>query len=192
MNSILMKKPPFKGEYGYIEKKKKTTIVWTIFLFIIAVAIFLLGYFTTGKRENLFTVLAVLDLLPASRSAVNMIMYLRTPRYDKSIQENIESNAGDVKVLYQLYMTSYKKNFSLDCISVRGNNVIGLSTFDKCDINACQEHIEFYGKQNGFNNLTIKIFDNEKKFIDRLVQLNSLDTGNKEDDLVELMKDLSL
>ena len=56
-----------KGTPGYLDYKRKIEIIRTIIYFGIVVAVFLLGYFQTGTRLNLLTVVAVLGCLPASR-----------------------------------------------------------------------------------------------------------------------------
>lgn len=187
-----MNKRRQKGEYGYLSYQKKVSVLKTILYFITALLIFFIGYHATGKRENLFTVIAILDLLPASRSTVSMIMYLKTPKYSESLYEDIQHLAGQVPVLYQLYLTSYQKNFPLDCIAVRGTNVMGLSTFEKCDIVACEEHIDAMAKQNSLSNLNIKIFKDQKKFEERLQQLQNAEMGKREEEILQLLKDLSL
>lgn len=183
-----------KGEPDYLKQQKKVVMVKTIVLFTIALAVFLIGYWSTKTKANLLSVVAVLGLLPASKSMVSFIMYLRTPKYSETIVEAAKTACGEVPVLYNLYLTSYKQNFPLNCIAVRGNNLMGYTEFDTCDTDACEEHIKLITSQNSFKNLNIKIFKNSelKKFEDRLVQLQKADTGKRETELLELMKDISL
>lgn len=188
-----MKKHPGKGECGYFVYQKKIVVLKTVLYYAIAVLIFWLGYYMTGKRENLLTILAVLDMLPASRSTVSMIMFLKTPKFENSDRLSDEIGiAAKMPVLYELYLTSYKKNFPLDCVVVRDNHVIGLSTFNKCDIKACQEHISNMAKQNRLAGVTIKIFQDERKFKERIQQLQNMETGKRDSEIVQLLKELSL
>ena len=183
-----------KGEPDYLKQQKRVVLVKTIVLFTIALAVFLIGYWSTKTKANLLSVVAVLGLLPASKSMVSFIMYLRTPKYSETIVEAAKTTCGEVPVLYNLYLTSYKQNFPLNCIAVRGNNLMGYTEFDTCDSDACEEHLKLITSQNSFKNLNIKIFKNSelKKFEDRLVQLQKADTGKRETELLELMKDISL
>ena len=66
-----------KGSFGYLEKQRKRGLIRTILFFAISLAVYLLGYLTTGSNQNYLTIAAVLGCLPASRSAVNTIMYYR-------------------------------------------------------------------------------------------------------------------
>ena len=66
-----------KGEYTYLSQRKKQEILKTIIMFGISAAVFLMGYLSAGSKNNLLTIAAVLGCLPASKSAVSMIMNLR-------------------------------------------------------------------------------------------------------------------
>lgn len=183
-----------KGEPDYLRQQKKVVLIRTMIYFAISLGIFLIGYWSTKTNANLMSVVAVFGLLPASKSLVSFIMYLRTPQYSESVLESVKAAAGDVPAIYNMYLTSYKTNFPLNCIAVRGNNIMGYTEFDTCDVAACEEHIKLIATQNSFRSLNIKIFKGKelKKFEERLVQLQKAEAGKKETELLELMKDISL
>ena len=58
----------FKGSYLYLDTQKKYEIARTIIYFAISFAIFFAGYSLTGTKKNLLTIVAVLGMLPASKS----------------------------------------------------------------------------------------------------------------------------
>ena len=183
-----------KGEPDYLKRQKKVVLIKTIVYFAISLAIFVIGYWSTKTKANLMSVVAVLGLLPASKSLVSLIMYLRTPHYNESILHSIQNVVGEIPIVYHLYLTSYQKNFPLNCIAVRGNNIMGYTEFVSCDTAACEEHIKLITTQNSFKNLNIKIFkgQEQKKFEERLAQLQKTEAGKREAELIELMKDISL
>jgi hypothetical protein len=181
-----------KGEFGYPVYERKVVIIRTAIYFIMSIAVFLLGYFSTGSKENLLTIVAVLGLLPSSKSLVSVIMYVRIPKFNEEIYREIEEHRGDVDVIYSMYLTSYKLNFPINAFAVRGNNLIGYTEFEKCNISACEEHIRDIFKQNGIKNITIKIFSDQKRFIERIDQLQELEAGKRESEILELLGDISL
>lgn len=181
-----------KGEFGYPISEKKRVIIRTIVYFLISFAVFLLGYFSTGQKENLLTIVAVLGLLPSSKSLVSAIMYIRIPKFSSDVYQEISAIVGEIPVLYSMYLTSYKLNFPITCFAIRGNNLIGYTEFKNCDITACEEHIKDMLKQNGLKNVTIKIFDDQKHFMERVTQIQYLETGKKETDVLTLLCDISL
>lgn len=179
-----------KGEAGYLPYQTKKAIVKTIVYFAVSILIYAFGYYQTKSKANLFTIIAVFDLLPSSRSLVSMIMYLRIPKYP-TLNLNIPKDST-VHFLYELYLTSYKKNFPINIVAVKGAHIIGLCLFEKCDIKACEEHIDEYAKKNSLGSLTIKIFDNERAFTERVTQLSNLEESRKDTEIVKLLGELSL
>ena len=181
-----------KGEYAYPIYEKQRVILRTVIYFAISLAVFLLGYFSTGTKENLLTIVAVLGLLPSCKSLVSVIMYLRIPKFSHEIYEEVAKNAGTVKTIYSMYLTSYKLNFPINCFAVRGGNLIGYTEFDTCDTDACEKHIKDIFNQNTIKGITVKVFKEQRKFMDRLSQLETLDKGGKEDEILTLLCDISL
>ena len=183
-----------KGEYGYPAYQTRFVIARTVCYFALAIAIFILGYVSTGTRENLLTVVSVLGLLPASKSLVSVIMYLRMPKFGKAVYDRLSAAAEGMSALYSMYLTSYKKNFPVSCFCVAGGNIIGYTEFKECDTAACEEHIRGLLKQNGFKNITVKIFgaNEQRNFEDRLSQLRRFDEQGRESEILELLCNISL
>ena len=181
-----------KGEFGYPVYEKNVVLLRTIIYFMISIAVFLLGYFSTGKKENLLTIVAVLGLLPSSKSLVSAIMYMRIPKFSERIYQEISSGAEGLSAIYSMYLTSYKLNFPINCFVIRGNNIIGYSEFKDCNKSACEEHIKEILCQNGHKNTTVKVFGEQKRFMDRLEQLKGLENGKNEDEVLSLLCDISL
>ena len=185
---------PQKGEYGYLAKQKKLSIIKTVLSYAIAIAVFIIGYLSAKTKENVFSIIAVLLLLPASRNTVSMIMFLKTPAYDEKLYHKLADLKGNVPMLFHLYLTSYQVNFPITCFAAKGSNLIGYTEFGKCDVNACKEHIEGIIKQNGLSNINVKIFGSNdyKMFEERIKQLQSVEPSKHDEELLALMCDISL
>jgi hypothetical protein len=181
-----------KGEFGYPLYERKVVIIRTAAYFAISIAVFLLGIYSTGSKENLLTIVAVLGLLPSSKSLVSVIMYMRIPKFNEEIYKQIKAHEGDVPVIYSMYLTSYKLNFPINAFAVRGSNLIGYTEFKSCNTHACEEHIKDIFNQNGIKNITIKIFNNGKNFTERLDQLQNMEEGKRENEMLTLLGDISL
>ncbi len=181
-----------KGEFDYPPYERKRVMIRTAAYFLISAAVFLLGYLSTGKKENLLTIVAVLGLLPSSKSLVSVVMYFKIPKFSQTACQEIAEHAGDVAVVYSMYLTSYRINFPVNCFAVRGNNLIGYTEFANCDAAACEEHIQAILKQNSIKSVTIKIFHEKARFVERLVQLQALEHGRKETEILTLLCDISL
>ena len=67
-----------KGAYGYLENRKVYTALRTVLFFLFCVGLYLIGCLITGTNRNLLTVVAILLCLPACKSAVNFIIFIKT------------------------------------------------------------------------------------------------------------------
>ena len=71
------KKRPAKGCPGYIDAQKKSRIMKTLLYVLIGIAIFVLGLcLNKFEKSNIFTVIAVLMVLPAAKALISVIVLL--------------------------------------------------------------------------------------------------------------------
>lgn len=159
-----------KGTYGYIRSQKIRRTVITSILFAIPLAIFLTGYFQTGTRNNLFTFVAIMGCLPASKSAVGMILMLLQKPMDSALYEECRAHVKDMTVIYEACVSSYEKNVPLPCIVVSGLNVAGYSEDAKLDTAFVEKHIQKILQGNGYR-ANVKIFTDKKLFFRRVDDL---------------------
>lgn len=183
-----------KGCFGYLKIQRKKEIIKTILFFALSAAIFLMGYFSTGGKTNLLTVVAVLGCLPASKSMVSMIMYLKAGLCSQECYEKLMPYTEGTRMLYDLYLTSYQKNFQISAMAVKNNVVCGYTEDAKCDVLAAEKHIASILSQNGYDNLTVKIFSDLEKFKERLFQLQKTaeKKEEKEEAVATVLLDVSL
>lgn len=183
-----------KGEFGYIDAQKKRVLIWTIFLFGISIALYITGIVTTGSNKNLLTIVAVLGFLPASKSLVNTIMFFRAKGCLKETEEKIAPKAEGLSCLYDLYLTTYKKNYPISHMVLKGNVLCGFADDISIDANGCQAHLDEMLKQGGYKNITVKIFTKLDSYLERLDQLQELDAEPNvhHNEIMEMLLSISL
>jgi|GEM_PF-645986 len=173
-----------KGESGYIEYMKKRTLIKTIILFLISLLIFAAGYLYAGKKENIITVVAILGILPASRSLVNFIMFMRFKEMSETVAKScaqiVRGSNKNADILdcieaftfYDSILTMEKggshKAEALCCIN---KNLIGYVAEDKYDIPKMEKHLRDMLKKNSLSMIGVKLFNSEDKFLTRYKDL---------------------
>jgi len=183
----------WKGNPGYIDSQKKYEIIRTIIYFFISFSLFLAGYITTQKRENLLTVVAVVGCLPACKSLVGAIMFLRYKSCPRETVNLICSHTGQLNGLFDMVFTSEKKTFVISHLVVHGNTICGYSSQPDFPEKDFQVHIEGILKSDGHKNYTVKVFTDLQKYTDRLGQLQELDVENKYvNDVLHTLKSVAL
>lgn len=183
-----------KGSFGYIQNRKRFTAVRTVLYFALSISLYVAGYVTTGSNKNLLTIVAVLGCLPSCKSAVNFIIFLRAKGCSQELRDVVKKFDTELTSFYDLYFTSYQKNYQVSHMVLRGNVLCGITESEKCDVNEAQKHLEQMLLQEGIKNMTVKIFSDRRKYIDRLSQLTELETeeNKNRDEIVNLLYSISL
>lgn len=161
-----------KGEYEYAKYNKNRVLIYTVIMFSLSIALYLIGYFTTKTNKNYLTIFAILGLLPASKSLVSLIMNFRVKTSNLEFKNEIESRIGDLYGMYHMYFTSYDTNFYFDHLIITSNSLICYSSDSKIDEKKFKEHFEKHMKIEGINDVMIKVFNNSNNYFRRLEELN--------------------
>lgn len=168
-----------KGTRNYLDTQKRYEIIRTVVYFGISLSLFAAGYIQTKTRGNLLTIVAVLGCLPASKSAVGAVMFLRFRSCGKAAATEIEKHSQGLKCLYDMVFTSYKKNYVVGHMAVCGNTVCGYAERGDFPENDFYKHIGDILKMDGHGNATVKIFTNLARYTERLEQMKTLEADEK-------------
>ncbi|MDD6202513.1 MAG: hypothetical protein PUB13_06180 [Lachnospiraceae bacterium] len=186
-------KRKLKGSYEYLDYKKKTELFKTIMMFALSFAVFLLGYLSTHTKANLLTIVAVLGCLPASKSLVSVIMNFRIPKCKKETCQKIEDHIGSLNGYYHLYFTGYSKNFAISHLTVTKNSILAYTQNGNIDEQEFTNHIQNLLKKEGIQDITVKLYKDLGKYLNRLDEINTnFSDFSKRDDLVSLLFTVSL
>lgn len=182
-----------KGNYRYLQKQRQIEILKTVLMFGISLSLFMIGYITTKTKANLLTVVAILGCLPACKSAVNMIMFFRAKGCSEPLHQDIERHIGTLTGLYDLYFTSYDKNFSISHLVVTSNQLVAFSENRSIQSQAFETHMKKMLEQDGLKDYTVKLFTEEKKYLQRLEELNTSATAKEPSGrVVSMLESISL
>lgn len=183
----------YKGTRDYLGTQKKYEILRTLLYFGISLSLFAAGYIQTGRKTNLLTVVAILGCLPACKSAVSVIMFLRFRSCGAEAAAQIEKHCQGLRCLYDMVFTSYQKNYVVSHLAVRGNTVCGYSEKPDFMENDFYKHIDNILKMDGLKDVTVKIFTDLKKYSDRLEQLKELDADeSRTEAVISTLKSVAL
>lgn len=174
-------KKVLKGTPGYLDYKKKVEIIRTVIYFGIVVAVFLLGYFQTGTRLNLLTVVAVLGCLPSAKALVGVITRLPYKSIEPETAEDIASRTSHLTVCYDMIITSEERIMPTDCIVISGHNIFGYTHYKKVKVNELANHIKNILNANHYEGISVRILNEYKPFITRAEGLDNIAAVEKED-----------
>ena len=182
-----------KGTFGYIRKQLIFEVIKTVILFAMALGIFFIGYLTLHTKKSLWSVFAVLALLPACKSLVGVIMLARFKSITHELFEKTENCRGSVPVLYENILTSSERTFFLPVIFVCGGSIAGYAKGCR-DLPALKSHMESVMSVAG-HSAVVKIFDDEDDLLKRLSDVakgESSKVTNNDAAIIETIKAVSL
>ncbi len=182
-----------KNTYGYIDSQKKYEIIRTLVYFGISLSLFSAGYIATKSKMNVLTVVAILGCLPASKSLVGMIMFLRQKGCSKVLYEKVNPLCINVKQLYDLVFTTEKVTYQIAHAAYHAKCLI-LFSEKTIDENSLQAHIEEYMRRAHIAGVTVKVYSDTKKYCTRLSQMTLLEDEQPRlaQEVIQLLKEITL
>ncbi|MBR2275403.1 MAG: hypothetical protein IJ873_04985 [Lachnospiraceae bacterium] len=178
-----------KGEKGYIAWQKSFNICLTAAMYLLAVGVYLLGYLTMHTNKNLWTVIAVLSILPASKNAVRMIMFLRFKNTSEAFYERVAPFETGLSVLYDLIFTTYERAYVARSLVYKSGNVCVCSVESGEKAGKLKEHIEGIVKEK-YPGLSVKVYTDEEAFFKRLSGMSEHFEEKEEDAVFPELKRL--
>lgn len=161
-----------KGTYGYIKYQKLRTFLITFILFLIPLVIYFTGYFYTGTRMNLFTVVAILGCLPACKSMVSLIMIIMQKPTPADVYQKASKAGGSLVSGYDLVFTAYEHVTPVNAMVICGNQVVCYTPDEKTEIAYIEKHLSRILTANGFPSVQPKVMNDLKKYLQRVSDLN--------------------
>ncbi len=178
-----------KGDLGYIAYQRKKCIIVTLSMYAGALVIYFLGLFALNTNKNLFTVIAVLSILPASKSAVRMIMLLRAKPADSSFYEAVREASDGLYVLYDLIFTTSEKAYTVNAL-VYGGGCVCLYSADR-EPQKLSDHI-FKAISGDHQSVTVKTYSDKAAFLSRMRELKEHFGGEGGGEFLDSLKALAL
>ena len=79
-----------KGEFGYLNYRKKLNLIKMIVSFAVVAAVLIIGFIVYKTRANIFTVAAIVLVLPAAKMAVAYFVVLPHKPADNELKEKVD------------------------------------------------------------------------------------------------------
>lgn len=187
-----------KCDFGYMKSHRNKSIIKATFFLLLAGACFFVGFNSKGVPMYVFKVCGVLDLLPFANAFVECIMSFKGMKHkcDRELFDEINSKVSNEKpyIRYDLYMTSYSKNYPIKSITCFDGSLIGYTEFKSFDYASFDEHIKTMLANNLLKVNTIKIFDKKNKYLERIESFakSEADISDNDYKVIRLMENLSI
>lgn len=181
-----------RGEKGYLKQRKTGLYLHLAILIVIAILIFIVGLLLNkGDKANIFTVAAVLMVLPAAKTFVLLVVYFPYHEMNADDRNFVEGliKPGDT-VFYDAVFTSSETKMHLDAIIVTGHQVIGYTGRKKDDISKIDRYFknEFLKRQLSY----VCYITDSKKSLENRIKMRSVSEELSEKQAAEKEEVVSL
>ena len=116
----------------------------------------------------MFTLIAILGILPAAKWTVSMIMALLQKPFSREAYEATETIAGNLVRGYELCVTAEEGRLALDAVVVCGSFVAAYTSANRGLFEFMQKHIAKILSSNGLYGMNVHIFLNLDQYRDRI------------------------
>lgn len=186
-----LKKKFKKGEYGYLQYNKVRQLLITLLLLFIVAIIFYTGIIIYHNTKNFFTVIATVSVIPTAKFAVSYLMIMKHKSCDLKLFEKSLKSASDSIVLADLLLSSTEKIIPIKIAVINDNSTYLLSELEVDKIKKSETYIrEFLETEAKVS--SVRIFNNEEKFVKAIKTLNKNNTGKFDDVIKKLLLIYSL
>lgn len=183
----------YKGEKHYLRNQRNYELAKTIILFVIAIGLFVAGLIINkGSKANIFTIVAVLGCLPASKCLVELIMFIRYKTCNDELADKIEEASVGLIQAYDRVFTSKEKTHPVDHLVINNNSLCCYTSAKKFSEADFQKHIGVYLKAENIKDTTIKVFTDDKKYLERISNMSSDNNTEKDKDILNVLLSISL
>lgn len=160
-----------KGNWGYVNYRKKINLIIMLAAFLVVIGVFVLGLILNKMdRNNIFTVASVVLVLPAAKFAVAYLVVSPHKGADEALKNKIEKSSGDLTVCYDCIMSNTKKPICAQAVIISDSVVCAYTCDEKADNRLFETSLQEFMKNDKLN-VAVTLYKEEKTFINRVKNL---------------------
>lgn len=191
-------KAPSKGEYGYIDKKKKNQLLISALSMLMVAIICLTGVILYHTQKSVFAVMAALAALPAAKMLVGYLVIMPYHSVKENVKLSLEEVSGDkenCKIVYDTVLSSSEKSMSAGVVFIKNGRIYGYTDHyndnkkntgkNKITMSDIEKHIKFIVDAN-CNYSAIKMYEDEQKFLKAVSAESKSEEGMSDDELLKM------
>lgn len=177
-----------KGEKGYLNYRKIALLLSVLGCLAGVALFFFTGYIRYNSTKTIFTVLAVLMVLPAAKQFVIYAVMAPYKSVDFDKYDTIDKIISDTNVhmISDLVITSPERVVNVDLICVKGGRIIGYASHKKADTSYVSEHLKkVINPQYKVNQM--KVVNEFDKYINYIDELKLVEESKYDEDITKLI-----
>lgn len=133
-----------------------------ILAFIILLVVY--GYIRTGSRKNIFTIMAILSVLPFAKMCSILTTLLPYPSIPHTQADELKTVSGELEVLYDIVYSTEKTVYPIDCIVIEEGRLLVYSPVQDKKASMLPKALKSLLNEKGYTGYTIKVISDYETF----------------------------
>ncbi|MGN1187438.1 MAG: hypothetical protein ACI4R6_02995 [Lachnospiraceae bacterium] len=160
-----------KGKPGYFRYRKIQTGIAMASGYLLVLLLFFTGIFIFADRGNLFTVVAIVAMLPTAKMTVNFLMYPKCGKADRAEFDEMCRAYPKLTLLADIYITPEKKSVEFPYTAITRSHIIIYCPDKKLDEAYHGKYIRQFLKNDDIN-VDVSFYTDLNKFRKRLAAVS--------------------
>ena len=146
-----------KGTIGDLSRYKITTILMALAILVLIILIVLYGIHRYGSRRNIFSLLAILSVLPFAKecSILAALLPYRTLSGEKAAE--LFAAAADMEVIYDIIFATKKRVYPIGCMVIEEGMALVYTSVEGDKQKELQDELKSFFKGQGQSRFAVKI-----------------------------------
>ena len=161
-----------QGEFGHLDYRKKLNLTIMLAAFFVVILVFVIGLIVNHNRNNIFTVAAIVLVLPAAKFAVAYFVLLPHKSATQQLYETVEKNAAKLGRCYDCIFSNKKSPIGTLAVVVTDSAVCALTNEEKADTKLFETSLKAF-MENDKLHVTVTLYKDEKAFLNRIKNLSA-------------------
>lgn len=163
-----------KGQCGYLEQRKKIHLIITSVGFLIVFIMLMTGIFVTETRNNIFTVMAIITVLPVAKFAVTYAMIANHKAPSKERYEELTKHGSNLLLISECVISCKDKSIYIPFALITDTCIYCYTENEKFDTAYFEENISEFIKSCG-DTINVKLIKDYNTFKQRVQSLNDVE-----------------
>ncbi len=181
-------------EYGHIRAQKTKQLCGALLMIAVGVAVFILGLcLNKFEKRNIFTVLAVLFVLPMARYLCTWFVMLPYKTPEKEQYDKVKAVVPEGSTLFSDYLfTSGERAMGLSFLVLTGHKLIGLAAREKENTEKITEYLSSELKRRGIPGKVV-VYKETERFLTEVKKADAATRTEEEwTELTDFLRSLAV
>ena len=159
-----------KGDFGYLNYKKKLNFIIAAVALLIIIAVFITGLIIFKSRNNYMTLVATVLVLPWAKLAIAYFVLIPHKECTQDIYEKLERSKKNISAIYDVVVSNSKKPIGVCAMVVTDSSVAALSLDKAPDKELFEKSLKDFLKNDKLN-ASVTLYTDTNSFLKRVSSL---------------------